>query len=298
MDRTEVFAALDLSFEVLSDDLRILACLRAAYSGCASGMASAEHRYVAARTGSGRQPGYGLWMDGRLVGIAASAPALVQGLLGHITRQVVAGSGRHLLLHAASLCRDGHGLVLPAAHASGKSTLAAGLVHSGWDYMSDEITAVDFATLRILGCPKPLSIRGRSKGILAALGLRMPKAIEVFTRRDHEWQIPPLEVRSGCIAAVCQPRFLIFPKYRPQPSTEAVALSKADALQMLLAHTFNFCDHGQNGLRLLGDLVQACSCYSLTVSKLRDACSVIAQLTGSANACCSPGAGRRCAGLN
>ena len=43
---------------------------------------------------------------------------------------------------------------------SGKTTLTAGLVRAGFDYLSDEAVAFDWDTLDIVPYAKPLSIDG------------------------------------------------------------------------------------------------------------------------------------------
>ena len=62
-------------------------------------------------------------------------------------------------LHAASLVRDGAGLVLPGGSKSGKTTLALGLVEQGWRLYSDDIAPIDKTTGRIQPFHKPLGIR-------------------------------------------------------------------------------------------------------------------------------------------
>ena len=42
-------------------------------------------------------------------------------------------------LHAASLCHEGNGVLLPGGAGSGKSTLALGLVREGFDFLGDDM---------------------------------------------------------------------------------------------------------------------------------------------------------------
>lgn len=63
------------------------------------------------------------------------------------------------LFHAAALARGGNGLILAGESGFGKSTLTLGLVQRGWQFLSDEIAAVDARDGRLLPFPKALELR-------------------------------------------------------------------------------------------------------------------------------------------
>lgn len=85
--------------------------------------------------------------------------------------RVISGRPEHLQIHAASLMRDGKGVVLAGASGFGKSTLAAGLLSRGWDYLSDELGLIDPQTLWVHGFPKALRIKRGAFKLIEDLNL-------------------------------------------------------------------------------------------------------------------------------
>jgi hypothetical protein len=71
----------------------------------------------------------------------AAPMALAHGLLAAemgMNLQMALGQKCHLLLHAASVEKDGRALILTGESGAGKSTLAALLGERGWRLMGDE----------------------------------------------------------------------------------------------------------------------------------------------------------------
>lgn len=64
-------------------------------------------------------------------------------------------------IHAAVLVRDGSALLLVGKSGTGKTTLALELVGRGWDYLSDDLAAIDRSSRRVRPFPKPLKIEDR-----------------------------------------------------------------------------------------------------------------------------------------
>lgn len=67
-----------------------------------------------------------------------------------------------LIIHAAVVEKNGLAAILPAPPGSGKSTLTAGLVLSGWRLLSDELTLINRKTGLIQPLPRPVSLKNQS----------------------------------------------------------------------------------------------------------------------------------------
>jgi hypothetical protein len=277
--KSHAVRALDFSFEIFSRDPVVISFMEAALGAFERYPSEPAHHYWVVDSPGGEFLSYSLWLDGTLLGKTGNLNSLLQVLLSDLNQQIVKFSGKYLLIHAAAVSSADCGMLLPAPHNSGKSTLAAGLVSNGWKYLSDEIAAIDFETLKILPCPKSLSIGGGSKTVLASLGSRIPREILDHVDPEHEWPVPSLAIRPDSIAESCPMRVIMFPDYQPEGPTAAEEISRGDALGLLLNHCFNFDAHGRRALKLLGEMLESCSCYKLRLTNLQDACRLIETVT-------------------
>ena len=89
-------------------------------------------------------------------------------LVWDVNRRVVEASGGHLLLHAAAATRNGLAVVVPAVSGGGKSTLVAALVDAGFDYLTDEIVAIEPASTRVGGYRKAIGLKEGSWPLVPA----------------------------------------------------------------------------------------------------------------------------------
>src|ERR1700712_3780492 len=83
--------------------------------------------------------------------------------------QLALGERRFLLLHAASVEREGRALILTGESGSGKSTLSALLAANGWRFMGDEFVLIDPATGLAYPFPRPVSLKNESIATLSAI---------------------------------------------------------------------------------------------------------------------------------
>lgn len=171
----------------------------------------------------------GRWlMDARIPG--ALAPSLKFALLRH----AIARHDHSLHLHAGVVANGEHCLLLPAAKGSGKTTLVAGLVHAGYRYFSDEVALLDRATCKVR--PFPLSLCVKQHGIAVFSSLSPDVAqLPVYEREDGEW-VRYLTLPGTARAAdqALPARHVVFPRYRPDCTTELHPISRIEALRRLL----------------------------------------------------------------
>jgi HprK-related kinase A len=128
---------------------------------------------------------------------------------------------QYLMIRAAVVEKHDKAVILPAPPDSGKSTLVAALVLSGWRLLSDELTLIDRKTGLIHPLPRPIRLKNESIPLIRAFHadayfsgisrdtangsiayMRPPKE---SVRRQHEpakprWIIFPKWVAYGCTA--------------------------------------------------------------------------------------------------
>jgi hypothetical protein len=215
---------------------------------------------------------------GDLVLSTSDLADVTRALFTDVNRQLVARSAGHVLIHASAAAAGHRGLIFPAPSGSGKSTLIAGLVRSGLRYLTDEVTAIHPATLRIEAFPKSLSVDPGSWQALADLapdedgGLR-PSGLD-------EWHIDPRSIRADAVASWADPAFVVAPTYVAGADTELIAIPRSEAVFRLAENAFNLRVHQRHGLEVLAEVVRRCSCYRLVVGDLDAACALITGLVG------------------
>jgi HprK-related kinase A len=92
----------------------------------------------------------------------AAPMALAHGLLAAemgMNLQMALGQKSYLLLHAASVEKDGRALILTGESGAGKSTLAALLGERGWRLMGDEFALLGLDDGRLRPFPRAVSLK-------------------------------------------------------------------------------------------------------------------------------------------
>lgn len=266
--------ALGHDFEVRTDLEPLTAYLTRLFAPLARpGPARSRYTLAAAPRGCG------LWFDGEPIVVEGDRAHALAMLLWHVNREVVARSGHLVLLHAAgATAREGDGIVMPAAMESGKSTLVAALVRAGFGYLSDEVVAVDPATLDLIAYPKALSLDAGSWPLLPELAPSVDPAVRPHL--PHQWQVPADDIRAGATVTRAAPALIVAPRYRPGATARIDRLRPADALMLLASCAFGLPDSAERDLRVLGRLAERCACYELTMGDLDDACALVSSLAG------------------
>ena len=190
-----------------------------------------------------------------------------------------------LVLHAAVVERDSCAMILPAPPGSGKSTLCAALVHSGWRLLSDELTLVEPASGLVWPVCRPVSLKNRSIEVIRAFA---PQA--VFNRVTHDtlkgsvthMQAPEAHLRL--IEVPGRPRWIVYPRYAEGAATRLQPRARASAMVDLARNAFNFAALGETGFDTLARLVQACACLDFEYSRLDEAMALFDLLARGATA--------------
>lgn len=178
----------------------------------------------------------------------------------------------HLILHSAVLERDGRALILPAPPGSGKSTLCAGLMLSGWRLLSDELTLIDLATGNIVPLPRPVSLKNASIDVIAAFA---PDAL--FTRRTHDTVKGTISHLRPTVTSIArahepaQPAWLVFPKWQADAPATLTPRPKARAFMEAASNAFNYSLLGARGFDALAGLIERCDCHDFRYGRLEEA---------------------------
>ncbi len=185
----------------------------------------------------------------------------------------------YLIIHAAVIEKNGLAAILPAPPGSGKSTLTAGLVLSGWRLLSDELTLIDRKTGLIHALPRPVSLKNQSIDVIRRFN---PGAF--INRVSHD-------TAKGAVAHMRPPRdsvlrqheparpgWVIFPKWQAGAATQLVPRSKAETFMFLAQNAFNYSHLGADGFRVGTTLIEQTHCYDFRYSELNEAVATFDRL--------------------
>jgi hypothetical protein len=158
---------------------------------------------------------YQITRDGQSVWSTAHREEFLPGIESLINRVASAQMGaKYLCLHAGAVARDGRGFLLPAAAGSGKTTLVAGLLARGFQYLTDDVAVLERTTGHLLPFGRSLAVKAGAREALAPLYPGLAGAPS-HRRPDGErvWYLPPpVDVWP---AAPMPVRFVILPRYAP-----------------------------------------------------------------------------------
>lgn len=266
--RTRRFRALDHDFAVETSDPALGQYLDTVFGSLAApGSAAARYAIVE------HEAAVTLAFEDEVLTTTPDPTHAVALLLWHVNQQAVGTSTGLVRLHAAGAARGGRAVVLPAPMEYGKTTLVAGLVKAGLDYLSDEVVALDPATLSIRPYPKALSVDPGSWAVLSEFRPIVEPAAARFV--PGQWQVPPGAIRPQAVASGAKPAIVVAPRYRPGEPTRLVPVGRAEMVVELVASTFAFDREPARNLPTLGRLASEARCYRLSVADLDEACDLV-----------------------
>jgi HprK-related kinase A len=171
--------------------------------------------------------------------------------------QMALGQRRFLLLHAASVEREGKAVLLTGHSGAGKSTLAALLGERGWRFMGDEFALLDPESGRLHAFPRPVSLKNEALALFAGveaarLGPEMagtPKGIIRHMR-------PPAEAIARMDESAA-PALILFPRFGAALEAETRPVGPAEVFVRLTQASTNYVALGERGFDALARLVSA-----------------------------------------
>ena len=184
-----------------------------------------------------------------------------------------------LLLHAATIEKNGKVIVMPAAPGSGKSTLTAALVNNGWRLFSDELALISLADSLIYPCTRPINLKNESIDII---GDYVSDAIFSSIAKDtHKGTVSLLKPPKESVCKINEKGKLysfVFPKYVANTTAKYTPVDKLTAFQLIIDQSFNYHILGQEAFMLLSNLLSSAQCYQFEYSNFDEAKAIFSKL--------------------
>ncbi|MEA3031430.1 MAG: hypothetical protein QOG13_2755 [Sphingomonadales bacterium] len=188
----------------------------------------------------------------------AAPLSLAHGLLAAemgMNLQMALGHKRYLLLHAATVEKDGRCLIMTGESGAGKSTLAALLGERGWRLMGDEFALLDMEAGTLLPFPRAISLKNGAIRVMERVvdAARFGPLLTDTPKGDIRHMRPNSEAiaRMGEGAA---PALILFPRFGEAAAVRGVG--QAEVFMRLTQASTNYVALGRRGFDALARLVQ------------------------------------------
>jgi len=189
----------------------------------------------------------------------AAPLSLAHGLLAAemgMNLQMALEQKHYLLLHAATVEKDGRALVMTGESGAGKSTLAALLGERGWRLMGDEFALLDMESGMLLPFPRAISLKNGAIAVMEAevdpsrFGPRLDGTPKGAIRHMR-----PNASAIGRMGEGAMPALILFPRFGQAASVRGVG--QAEVFIRLTQASTNYVALGRRGFDALTRLVRS-----------------------------------------
>jgi hypothetical protein len=183
-------------------------------------------------------------------------------------------------IHAGVVGAGDACVLLPAASGSGKSSLTAALLHSGFRYFSDEVALLEAGTFQVPAVPLALCVKSTGWDVIARYFPEI-STLPIHERGDGKLvrYLARLAGRLPIQQASAPVSHIIFPRYDKAGPTELKPIGRIEALRRLMDECLAL--RRRLDLGTVRDLVgwfAGIDCYALTFLSLDEAVSAIKQV--------------------
>ncbi len=215
----------------------------------------------------------------------AAPMALEHGLLAAemgMNLQMALGQRRYLLLHAATVERDGQALLMTGDSGSGKSTLAALLGESGWRLLGDEFALVDLADSSLHPFPRAISLKNQSIAMIEGLvecGRLGP--LLAGTAKGTVRHLRPRPEAVARMAEPARPSMILFPRFGPDLARALRPVGAAEVFVRLTQASTNYVALGEAGFEALARLVTSTPAIAIDYADTPTALNLVEELAAA-----------------
>ncbi len=211
----------------------------------------------------------------------AAPLALAHGLLAAemgMNLQMALGQRRWLLLHAATVEREGRALVLTGHSGAGKSTLAALLGERGWRFMGDEFALVDLDDGRLHPFPRAVSLKNAALSLFGGVDLGRLGPVLAGTPKGTIRHLRPNTEASRRMDEPAAPAVILFPRFGRELAPEIRPVGQAEVFVRLTQASTNYVALGERGFDALSRLVAAVPAHAVDYGDSEQAVRLVEQL--------------------
>lgn len=196
--------------------------------------------------------------------------------------QMALGQKRFLLLHAASVERDGRALLLTGHSGAGKSTLGALLGERGWRFMGDEFALLGLEDGLLHPFPRAVSLKNESLALFDGVD---PVRLGPILAGTPKGTIRHLRPNAEAIARMnvpARPVMILFPRFGRDLEPAVRDVGAAEAFMRLTQASTNYVALAERGFDALTRFVGALPSRAIDYADTGQAEALVDELWRSA----------------
>ena len=210
----------------------------------------------------------------------AAPLALAHGLLAAelgMNLQMALGQRRYLLLHAATVERNGRALMMTGESGAGKSTLAALLGERGWRLMGDEFALVEPASGLVHPFPRAISLKNASIDVVTSeLDASRFGPLLAGTPKGTIRHLRPNDAAVAAMDQTASPALLLFPRFGFEAAARDVGA--VEVFVRLTQASTNYVAMGEAGFKALTSLVSNVPAQAIDYGNAAEAIMLVERL--------------------
>jgi hypothetical protein len=177
------------------------------------------------------------------------------------------------ILHAAACGTDDKCIIFPAASHSGKTTLAAALVHAGMTFYADDSVVLQAESLKIPAMPFAMMIREGSWPVVSERFPRFQSAPTHERGGENVRFFYPANLARDC----ARPAAIVFSQWNENGGTDIESVDPFDALVRLTNSGF-WVAHDRSNIASFLNLLLSLPIYQMSYSSLDEATEFVKHL--------------------
>jgi HprK-related kinase A len=212
----------------------------------------------------------------------AAPLALEHGLLAAemgMNLQMALGQKRFLLLHAATVERDGRALIMTGASGAGKSTLAALLGEHGWRLMGDEFALLDPEDGSLHPFPRAVSLKNHAIYVMEEIA--GAERLGPWLRETPKGTIRHLRPRADAVERMretARPAMILFPSFGRDFERAVRLVGEAEVFVRLTQASTNYVTLGERAFGALANLVKTVPARAIDYPDTASALALVEEL--------------------
>jgi hypothetical protein len=220
-----------------------------------------------------------LWLDDLRLAECSDASELVPMIYANTAQIIYEATDCFAAVHAAAVAKGDACVLMPAVSASGKSTLTAALIASGYDYCTDDLALLTAAPTRLRPVPMQIGLKSGSWAVLSALCPEL--ASQPTYRRPDKQLVRYLHPRGAARSSDerLQVAAIVFPSFKREAATRLRRIGRAEGLARLAEAGYDLTGKLDKGsVESLIEWLETLECYELQFSNLTEAVDAFAPL--------------------